>query len=96
MARASVSIVRGRPLGRLRRAGQGLRQRAALDQLQDQERRAGVLADAVDLDDVGVVQPRHGLGLDAGTSPVTSGSARAPAWSIFTATWRCSSVCQAR
>ena len=64
MARARRLHRPRRPLGRLRRAGQGLGQRAALDQLEHQERRPGVLADAVDLDDVRVPQPRHGLDLD--------------------------------
>ena len=63
MARARASIVRADHSAGWGVPARRLRQRAALDQLQDQERRAGVLAHAVDLHDAGVVQPRHGLGL---------------------------------
>ncbi len=73
MARAGVSVIPAAQCGRLRRAVQGLRPSDRLDQLQDQERRAGVLAHSVDLHDAGVVQPRHGLGLRPGTANNTSG-----------------------
>jgi hypothetical protein len=48
----------------LGRAGEDLGQRAALDQLEHQERRPCVLADAVDLNDIRVPHPGHGLDLD--------------------------------
>ena len=66
MARASVSTRAGRALARrLRRAGELLRQAAAVDELQGEEGPAVVLADLVDLHDVGVLQAGDGLGLGA-------------------------------
>jgi hypothetical protein len=48
-----------------RRPGQPLGKRPALEQLEREVRHAGELADLVDLHDIGVPQPRNGLGLDA-------------------------------
>ena len=53
----------GRP-GRHRRAGQPLGERPAFEQLEREVRHAAGLADLVDLDDVGMPEPRDGLGLD--------------------------------
>ena len=48
---------------RLWHAGQLLRQVAALDEFQREERLPGMLADFVDLHDIRVLQPGHGLRL---------------------------------
>ncbi len=80
MARASVST----SCGRLPRRASGvpsslLVQAAAVDELQREERPAVVLADLVDLHDVGVLQPGDGLGLGAEAGQVgLAGVARRP------------------
>ncbi len=52
-----------RPVRRLREAVRVLGETAAFDELQRQERPAVLLANVIDLDDVGMLQPRDGLGL---------------------------------
>ena len=55
----------GRLLARLGSPRQPVVEAAAIEQLERDERQAGRLADVVDLDDVGVSQPRDRLGLHA-------------------------------
>ncbi len=64
----------GRP-GRLRPALAGPGQRGAADQLHGEVGAAVALADVVDLDDIGVVQPGHGLGFGAEAGPVDGAGA---------------------
>ena len=59
----------GRRSDRHRRAGILLGQGAPLDQFQDQVGAAVMLADLEDLDDVGVLEARHGLRLGAEAGP---------------------------
>ena len=65
MARARVSTRPAASRAGQRRAVQSLRQAAAGAVFQGEERQAVVLADLVDLDDVGMLQAGDGLGLGA-------------------------------
>ena len=93
MATASVDHELGRRAARLGRPLEAVGEAPPFEQLERDEGAAVGLADVVDLDDVGMVEPGDGLGLDQEPGAMLGEPACLPSRIILSATirfsWRC-------